>query len=222
MNKQASSFNVDMIFSYYQKYNNQIFIGMLVVAGLITAAFYYRGYNYAQEQSAQAAFSICMQELDRALQGQTSWPEVELASRAGYQQHRNTAIAPYFLAVQAQSLENQSKKVESVAVLDELLRTISTKSPVYYLYATKRGLIKLDIPEVQSVGLQELEDLSHNAANPQRDEALYYLMNYYDANNNQSRAQALREELETSFKQSGPAASPFAERAASHLASLER
>ena len=215
MNKQASTFTIDTIFSYYQKYNNQIFVGILVMASLIVGGYYYRAHRSSQEEAAQTAFSICMQERDRAFQGQTTWPEVELASRAGYQQHSSAAIAPYFLAIQAESLINQHKKAEGIAVLDELLRAISATSPLYSVYATKRALARLDVPDMQAAGLKELEELANNKANLQRDEALYQLVQYYQHNNNEERAELFRKELLTSYQQSGPAASPFAERIAS-------
>jgi hypothetical protein len=89
---------------------------------------------------------------------------------------------------------------------------LGSTSPLIAIYQTKLALLELDDSNaaVAQEGLNELRVLAQDAKNKNRDVALYYLAQYYLANEKADMAQQAFEQLK-SLQPADPAAqSPWA------------
>lgn len=190
--------------------------GAVLVALIATGGFWgYKKYVMHREQAAQKVFADCMHEYTMVLAGNGTWENVEELSRVGYEDHKNSNLAPYFLALQADALLAQNKQEEAAKIFDTLLTSLPKKSPLYSLYATKRALINIDRGEsagAATMGLEQLKALADDTKNLQRDVALYYLGLYYWSENSIQEAQKAWQEL-IDMQQDQKVPSPWAARA---------
>ena len=99
----------------------------MCLVGLGIGVFYgYWVYRNNQEEAAQFALATCLEDMERASVDESSiWPTVALASETGYRQHSGSSLAPYFLALEAQSLVAQGKLSEAIASLDRVVGMIA-------------------------------------------------------------------------------------------------
>jgi hypothetical protein len=184
-------------------------VGALIIAGSIWG---YKKYSIYSEEKAQKVFADCMHEYTSVKAGQGSWATVDQLCSLGYNNHRGTAIAPYFLALQADSAIAQNKKGEALALLDIILKELSSSSPLYPVYATKRALLALDTSATEAEGLQQLEKLAFDKQNQQRDVALYYLGLYHWSHDALEQAKKVWQEL-IDMQKGQKVQSPWAARA---------
>jgi tetratricopeptide (TPR) repeat protein len=129
----------------------------------------------------------------------------------GYRQHSGSSLAPYFLALEVQSLIGQGKLNEAINSLDRVIGMISKNSPLYFTYAIQAARMKLDSDDesLKNNGLRDLEALAINLKNKNRDQALYYLAHYFAMQGSVDRAQELLNQLIVAFPEGGLASSPW-------------
>jgi predicted negative regulator of RcsB-dependent stress response len=219
-----SFISVNSIQDYVKKHVKESLFAVALIAGAVAIGYGYWLYRVHQEEAAQAALSTCLEELKNAVRDETQWPNVNLASITGYRQHSNASLAPYFLAIEAQSLIAEGKLAEAITTLDRVLSAISKSSPLYYLYAIESAAIKMDSPDdtVKNTGLRDLEALAMNTKNKNRDQALFYLATHYENLSDFARAKEIFHNLVVSFPEGGQAASPWAALAQEKLQAIER
>lgn len=217
-----STFATDL----FEEYRSLIVTVGFIVAGaaLLVGGFTYHRFNVEQrEQRAHAAFAECMQEYDRAFQGQDdAWLNVETLCHVAYEQHTNSVLAPFFLAYQAEALIQQKKNDEALAVMDQALAAMPSSLSVTAFYAIKRALMRLDSEDqaVKDAGLQELQALADDASNNAQDVALYYLGAYQWEQDNIDGARDTWEKLQVFAQGSRDEQSPWAVMAQDRLAVL--
>lgn len=159
-----------------------LYIGSFVLCAtlVLLGVFGYRLYKTNKEEKAQEVFSACMHEYDKAERDEKLWPNAELVFRLGFQENGSTAMAPYFLAFQAEALLHMDKFEQARTCMEQAV-SLSYGTPIYYLYATKHALMMMDDAETSNVqkGLDMLDRLAQDEKNSTRDMALYYLGLYH-------------------------------------------
>lgn len=171
---------------------------LIGLAMLGTAGFYgYRIYRGYQEKAAQKVFGECIHEYEKALMDATLWPNVDQVFKVGYEQHRSSALAPYFLGFRADIMLKQNKKPEALEMMNEMLAAMPAKSSLRGSYAIKRALMRMDMDDQAQaeIGLNELQDLAKATGNPERDQALYYVGLYHWSKNDLAQAKIAWKEL---------------------------
>jgi len=150
---------------------------ILLVGGFIYVGYYgYNFYIHRKESSAQKVFAECMQELHNAKDGKGLWSDVELAFDLGYQQNTGSRLAPYFLALKAEALQQQGKSKEAIETLSSALASMGKDDDMHGLYAVKLALLKLDSdqPGTQKEGLDMLKAQAETDGSG-KTIALYYM-----------------------------------------------
>ncbi len=177
------------------------------------AYYFYSVYAHEQQERAQFAFSQTLEEFHHGQKNAELWPNAELAAKTGYRSSKSSSFGPYFLVLESQAALAQGNMQEGCKLLADALKQMGTSSPLYYLYAVKLALIKLDFDDaaIQSEGLKELEKLAHDKNNVQRDEALYYLGDYFMSQGDTVKAIHSWQELKKEFSTAqATSASPWA------------
>lgn len=182
--------------------NSLLLIGVPVfclIGGL--GYYFYSSYTYAEQERSQLAFSQTMEELRHGEKNAELWPNAELAAKAGHRSYKATAFGPYFLVLESQAALAQGNLEAGLKILEDALRQMGSHSPLYSLYKIKAALIKLDVDDavVQAEGLKELEKLAYDKGNMQRDEALYYLGDYFMNHGQKDKALSVWQELKKEF-----------------------
>lgn len=159
---------------------------MVLIAAATIGTAIYGAYTYfltKKAQEAQQAFSQALHEFEKNAQAERTeqrWDEIVQAFDTGFQRYAHTAFGPYFLAYKAQALLYSNKFQEALDVMSKLMSSMPQSSPLYALYATKFALMKIDSTDenIHKQGLHELESLSLDINNAQRDWAAYSLGAY--------------------------------------------
>jgi len=165
--------------SFGKKYQNSIITLAVVICLGVMGWFGYSWYKKNGEQKAHRAFVESVQDyttMEKSPQEESAWHDIEQALAQRAQEHKSSVLAPYFLMYQADALIKEGKREQAIEVMNNGLAKISKKLPLYYLYALKKSLVKIDSAQeiVRNEGLQELDELSANSENPLQDMALYY------------------------------------------------
>lgn len=192
---------------------------LLVILGIGYGA--YTAYSQSAEEQAYRAFAESYEFYGQALTQQFSkdesdksaalWQEAELAFRSGARQFPRSTLVPFFLAFHAEALVQLGRRAEALEVMDNLVTGHGT-SLLYPLYACKRALIKMDDPTRLQEGITELTALADDPSNKNRDQALYYLGEYYWSQGDTTRAYARWHEIEVLRTQgTTPTPSPWYE-----------
>lgn len=152
---------------YLPYFLGTIFVIILSIAIWFGYGFYQNKINQKAQESLFELVESYLKALTKADKDQIN--DAEEAFKVSAQRHKNSALYPYFLAYQADALIWQNKLKEAVPVLEESVKFIGKtgqNQPLYYLYSTKLAQVKLDIPEFNLEGSQELEKLSKLTQNP--------------------------------------------------------
>lgn len=182
--------------------NRFLLLGASLFCALSVAGYYfYFLYERGKQERAQLAFSQTIRELHQSEKNSELWPNAELAAKTGYNRYKSTVFGPYFLVLESQAALSQDNFQEGSNLLNNAVKQIGFRSPVYFVYAIKSALVKLDSEDVamQNEGFKELEKLSYDKSNPQRDQALYYLGDYYMRHSDNNKALSVWQELKKDF-----------------------
>lgn len=164
-----------------------ILLGVLLAVLISGAGFFvYRWYSDYRDQSAQRQFSIYFDEYLRNLaQKEPQWDAVASRLHVACQSLQGTSFGAYCLVIQAQASLRAGQRDQALNLLDQAAEQLGPSSPLHYVLATQRALIKADSGDEALVqqAIQELVQLGHNEDNQQRDVALYYVGQYYWSHN---------------------------------------
>ncbi len=121
----------------------------------------------------------------------------ERAFLAGAEAHRSSALYPYFLTFQADAFIRLGKLSEAAEIFDAAVKSMGKKHPLYFLYALKAALVKIDTKDAtrEKEGRATLDSLSRNRANPLQEMALYYSGLDASSLGDEARAQAKFKEV---------------------------
>lgn len=171
---------------------------VVLFAGCGAALYFgYRWYDTRKQVDAQFAFGVLLDQYNAASeQDGADFTSFANEFARGYEDHKNTVLAPYFLSFQADSLIKAGNKSEALAVVDKAVQTQSSPSFVN-LFKTKRALLALDgaDKEREKQALDELQLLAQDDTNSHRDYALYNLGMYHWVNDNVEAARVAWQEL---------------------------
>jgi predicted negative regulator of RcsB-dependent stress response len=194
--------------------NYKSFIALGCGCAVAALGFYFFMHHRTQQQEqAQLAYSETMYEIKRSGKNAELLPNAQLASQTGYRLYGNSSFGPYFLTAESQAFAQQGDAKKALEAKTQALKKMAKSSPVYTIFAIRQALMKLDSDDaaVQTEGLNELQTLASDKKNKQRDEALYYLGNYYSTHDDAQRAQDLWKELISDYSESADSAmSPWA------------
>ncbi len=154
--------------------------GILALAGLVGAAW--AGYTWYKRSKEQGAYRDLAQSIDGYLKMRYGasemgkWADVEKGFEAGAGRNASSKLLPFFLAYQADALIEQGKLKEAIGLMDRSVSLLSPANPLYFLYAIKRALLKIDFSDAQTQqqGRKELDALMQDTTNPMQDMARYY------------------------------------------------
>lgn len=209
-------------YARYLKYTREITIALLFAAILVGGFVGYRWYRSTQEDAAQLLFAEGMELYQQANAGSVQWPQVELFFNLGYERHKNSKLAPYFLAFKADALSQQKKNNEAISALSQAIDQMNAKVPFKTMYQTKLALLQMDNTDatMQEKGLQSLKALAEDTANKESDVAQYYLGLYYWTQNDMTQARTIWQQLISSQMSEQHAMSPWAAMAEEKLSHL--
>jgi hypothetical protein len=153
-----------------------------VVFALTVFGLAYVGFTYYKGTLSAKAHDIFMMRYSeyQKLSADNKTPNQDLieAVTAGYKEYKNSAYAPFFLALQAELQDSLGNKQEALNSMTTAVNGMSSVDPVlYYTYVTKLALMQLESadPALQTKGRQSLEKLALNAKNPMHDMAWFYM-----------------------------------------------
>lgn len=174
----------------HTKYIKPVGIGLLIALISLGSWYFYHQKTKGNEQEAFKVFNDCLHEYEKALEGKTTWQEVDTLCQNGYQRNRSTAIAPYIQAIRVDALLALHQPEQALEQSSLMLSQLKTSSPLYIPYKTKHALLEMDAGSetVRAQGLRNLEQLAHDAKNIYNDVALYYLGLHYFMNNDVQKA----------------------------------
>lgn len=151
---------------------------------MLTGWWGYRTFSIARDRRAQLAL---VEQLDRlnTVRANSSadpiaWEALEVGFGRGYVEHSSSSLAPFFLAFQAEALAHMNKHDEALQVLDKGVGLMRPNTDVYYLYAIKRAVMRLDSADekISAQGKRELLDLAQTGRNSSQGLAWYHLLEY--------------------------------------------
>ena len=180
---------IDALQHYFQKNNGMVTIIAGVVLVLAAGGYGYRYWMQHKEQAAHTILHDCLSEFEAAQQGKAHWADIAAMCQAGYEKFSGTATAPYILAVAIDCLLADQKQPEALEKITTMLSKIS-KSPLYNLYALKRALLILDMPDtaLHPQALATIEQLANDTKNIYNDSAQFYAGYYYRQQGNTQKA----------------------------------
>ncbi len=159
--------------------DKRVYFGGLIfaIAGLITLGWF--GYSWHRKGVEQVAYKELAESIDSysLIRGdQEDLLDSERAFAAGAKEHRSSVLYPFFLSFQADTLIRQGKLADGAGLLEQAVKAMNAQHPLYYLYALKAALVKIDTKDatLEKQGRSEIDTLSSNVANPLQDMALYY------------------------------------------------
>ena len=169
----------------------RLIVGACVLAALVgIGVIAYRSYQHRLSAQAHDVFAARYAVYEQSVADQATHKEgkqiaddqlaCEALSQAvsrDYQVYKNSAYAPFFLALQAELEAARGNNHEALVLLTKAVGQMGAVDPVlYYTYATKLALMQRDAaePTLQTKGRQALETLAQNKRNPMRDMASFY------------------------------------------------
>lgn len=192
------------------QFRTKVIVGFLAMSAMGVALWFaYNWYAVYQNKKTQVILAECIDEYQKAVgSSQSIWPEVALMNDLGYEQAQASSLKPYFLVIEAQALAHQGKIAEAIATLEQAEAKLSSNLPYKNYYLLTKALIQLDAQDASTKeqALFNLQELAHDNSNMFQDAALYFLAEYYSANNDFEKAQTERQllvgGLDTVFKDS--------------------
>lgn len=164
-----------------------IFLALLAILLFsIVIYFGYQWYSINRDRQAQRVFAEVLDQYEHAVAQDKLENLGQLAKdfHKGYEDHKSSSLAPYFLAFESQIYQTQGAKDEALALMKQSLTEMQKENPLYYLYAIKLALLKLDSSIEHQDGVSDLVAISEQLKNPHRDMALYWLgYDFYAAGN---------------------------------------
>lgn len=193
----------------------QLAIMAVILVAVAGASWYgYTNYSAGKAAEAQKVLMDCLAQFDKAEQDKnTNWTTMQEVVSVAYDAQKNSKAAPYLLALESDAFTHLNKKEEALDRMEKAVSSLSTGSPLYYLYKTKYALMKMDGDQksIES-GIALLKELANDASNKENDQACFYLGLYYWSQDNLDAAKQAWEPL-MKLAHEGEGSSPWAVRA---------
>lgn len=183
-------------YRYSLTHQKEVLIGVLVIFGMIFLGVGYGFYKSGVQKRAQKSFTEALKYFDARVISESKedldfnkevfkteiekWTKVEEVFKAGYQQNKNSGIAPMFLAYQAEALMHLGKLNEAVPLMKNAVKSMSD-SALKAAYTVKQSLMQLDSDNKEWVdeGLSILKEIALDQKSVVHDMVLYRLGEYF-------------------------------------------
>lgn len=187
---------IDDVFKKAKMYQQVLIVAGIGAIVLGSAGFGYIYYKSKVRAAAYKDFMTAIQSYDGVVKNKKvssdypsikqfesetdKWTQTEQIFRQGYQNYKNTELAPAFLAFQAEALLNLGKVDEAISVLKEVVSQVKSEE-IKDSYKIKIALINLDKKDEksQSEALNELISIASNDNSVANEVALYQLGSYF-------------------------------------------
>lgn len=189
-------------FHQASRYLKSIGIVLMILLAATGGYLGYRFYIVSREQEAHQSFVEYLETFQSAQQAnsQQEWERMISVFDHGYQQHKESNVAPLFLSLKANAQLQLGEHVEGINTLQQAIDALPKGSQLLPLLATRQALMQLDADDdaLSKVGLVQLVSLARDEKNSLKDMALFYLGRYYWANDQIEDAKKAWQELEDS------------------------
>ena len=154
---------------------------------------------------------------------QEKWEKVESIFREEYNNFKNSNIAPFFLAYQAEALIKLGKLKDAVEALEIAIPKITDNNAKSF-YKVKLALIQISTKEEMLIqtGLGALKSMASEENNPTHDLVLYYLGEYYWHQKNFKESKNYWNQLILKYDQDSKHPSPWSLEAKKKLKLIDR
>jgi len=187
---------IDDVFKKAKVYQQVLIVAGIGVIVLGSAGFGYIYYKNKVRAAAYKDFMTAIQCYDGVVKNKKvssdypsikqfesekdKWTQTEQVFRQGYQNYKNTELAPAFLSFQAEALLNLGKIDEAIKVLKEVVSQVKS-AEIKDSYKVKIALINLDKKDekAQSDALNELISVANNDSSAANEVALYQVGSYF-------------------------------------------
>ena len=234
---------LDDFFNKIEPYKIHIISTISIVVALSVGTFGYFYYKQNREERAFRALTTALEYFDAPItkaedrkdddlsifgkkefsNEQEKWQKVESVFREEYNNFRNSNIASFFLAYQAEALIKQSKLHDAAEVLSIAIPKMSDKDAKSF-YNIKLALVQIDTKENVSIqnGLERLRSIASEENNPAHDLSLYHLGEYYWNQKNFKEAKNYWNQLVLKYDQDSKYPSPWSSEAKKKLKLIDR
>ena len=214
------------VFGFGEKksYVREMLIAVFVLISIGSVYLGYRWYIYNREQNAQKIFADYFHDYQMAISADSpsELERVESLLSQGFLQNKKSYLAPYFLALLADTQIKQGKIDPAISTLSRVIETTDNES-MKQLFQIKRALMQLDSSDetLRQEGLHGLIEASRKK-NDFTDMALFYLGLYYWSQNATDEARGVWQELVDLQYMNKMQASPWVYEAQSKLKQLQK
>jgi len=183
--------------------DKRIYYGVIAAGCLAVASLGWVGYRWYRVDKERAAYKELAEAIDSYGKIITTTDAVdqltdsERAFLASAEQHKSSVLFPFFLAFHADALIRLGKIREAADQLDIAVKAMDASQPLYYLYALKAALVKIDTQDVslEKEGRAQLATLASQTSNPLRTMAQFYSALDADTQGDRTRAVSLYKEI---------------------------
>lgn len=157
--------------------------GIYLLSALLIGSGSWFGYKYYRKSVERKSFAQFAESLDdyyklaAAPTTKAAWQDAQagLAERA--KANSGSALAPYFIALQADALLKEGNRDAALATYAQVLAQLPKDSPLVPLYTIKHALIQIDSSEeaTRLAGMKALQTIAADKNSPVQDMALYNL-----------------------------------------------
>ncbi len=186
----------DDVLKKVKVYQQLLIIAALGVIILSAAIFGYAFYKNKVRAAAYKDFMSAIQYYDGAVKSKKTssnypgvkqfesendkWVQTEQVFGQGYQNYKNTELAPAFLAFQAEALLNLGKVEQAIKIFKDVVNQVKSEE-IKDSYKVKIALINMDNKDakIQSDALNELIAIANNDNSVANEIALYQVGSYF-------------------------------------------
>ncbi|MBT4594435.1 hypothetical protein HOD08_00985 [bacterium] len=182
------------IYSFAMKYRRELVATLIATSILTLGVLGVLHYRYSRNVRAHRALHDVRKIYDSEIKSKDTrvdfssvvfdtqeekWKRVEEQAKEAYYQHKGSALAPMFLAMEAEASHKLGQAERAVELIELAEPKFSKKVRPYYAVAT--ALIKLDSNDKaeQEIGLKKLKKIALDKSNVAHDLALFRLGEHY-------------------------------------------
>jgi len=178
----------------YVKQDKELRIYGIVILVVALVGGSYFGYRWMSErwtQKSQLAFSESYELYQQAISTQFNekaknedkkelWEQTEIDFKQAYEHNKRSSLAPFFEAFRSQALNYQGDREESLKMMRQAIKNMSSGNPYRGLYDVELAFMLLDgTAEEVAEGLKQLTAVADNDKSNFQDMARYYLGVYF-------------------------------------------
>lgn len=230
--------NVELLIKKCKEHQNYI----LAIIGLVTAlSGGVLGYLYYKKMRAEAAYTTLTEALEyfdapvkkdidskdddfnflnkKEFTSDTEkWKKVDAVFKAGYESHRGSGVAPFFLVYRSEALIKQNNLPEAIEVMRVALSSMPNHKVKSY-YRVKLALMLIDARSATAVeeGTKILKEISRDEKSIAHDKALYFLGEYFWYEKKFNEAKNYWNQLLLGYEKQDKHPSPWVEQAKEKL-----